>query len=336
MSKFFDRKSSWQREVERQQHLKRELGSTDLLRREVEREEHLRREWERQTRIEPEWRRQQKVERQSLAELAAAQTPVYVYLSQLSSRIDRAQDKASHDFLEMKRSAYEAALGPLLSPALYNYTDRPSLVAASERLNSAIADAVYIGEIEIDTEQEEDVGPSAETDDSTLEERLVDVVSADVLSKLKSVDFLPLNALDRILRSPEAMRSLSARDFELFVATLIDQLGFEDVQVTPRSGDQGRDILAVKSVHGISILFAFECKRYKPENPVGPDILRALLGTIRHGRTSANKGVLVTASTFTSGAREYLLLEPALDGKDFEGVVDWLKEYGSQSRGEAI
>lgn len=139
-----------------------------------------------------------------------------------------------------------------------------------------------------------------------------------------------MRLLDQILRSPELMRNLSPQRFEHFIATLIDKLGFEDVVITPRSGDQGRDILAVKRVLGIPILFAFECKRYSPDKPVGVEILRALFGTISHGPTKANKGILVTTSRFTSGARKFLLTEPSLDGKDFNGIVSWLNEYGDR------
>ena len=83
-------------------------------------------------------------------------------------------------------------------------------------------------------------------------------------------------------------------------------------------------------MHGISILCAFECKRYAPDRPVGPEIARALLGTILHGSTRATKGVLVTTSRFTPATRTFILTEPSLDGKDFDGIVGWLQEYGGK------
>jgi restriction system protein len=138
-----------------------------------------------------------------------------------------------------------------------------------------------------------------------------------------------LTILDRVLRHPEALRTLTARDFEGFVAALVEQLGFEDVVLTPRSGDMGRDVLATKRIHGISILCAFECKRYAPDRPVGPEIARALLGTIMHGPTRAAKGILVTTSSFTPAARTFIFTEPGLDGRDFDGIVEWLQEYAS-------
>lgn len=82
-----------------------------------------------------------------------------------------------------------------------------------------------------------------------------------------------------------------------------------------------------KRVHGISIACAFECKRYAPKRAVGPEIARALLGTISHGETRAAKGILVTTSTFSPAARKFILTEPSLDGRDFDGIVEWLREY---------
>lgn len=200
-----------------------------------------------------------------------------------------------------------------------------------QRINGAIADADFAGEVEVEASNEE---REDALQDRQPEQALADsppgVVSAGIQKQLERVEFVPLRVLDRILCAPEAMRSLNAWDFERFVATLIGQLGFREVEITPRSGDLGRDVLATRIINGIRILFAFECKRYSPSRPVGRGVLRALLGTISHGPTKANKGVLVTTSTFTSGARKYLFTEPALDGKDFNGLVDWLREYARQ------
>lgn len=241
--------------------------------------------------------------------------------------------------------ALEQAIGPLpaidfsglISVSVPGSLDFSALDGMLARMNTAIGEAAYVAEAHFEAwergdepDQREDA--QADLADAKLESRLIEVVPARVLERLKTVDFVPVTLLDQILRSPESMRALTARDFERFIATLIDRLGFHDVVITPRSGDQGRDVLATKTLHGIPILFAFECKRYRPDSPVGPDILRALLGTITHGPTKANKGVLVTTSTFTSGARTFILTEPALDGKDFDGISGWLKEYASQGR----
>lgn len=191
-------------------------------------------------------------------------------------------------------------------------------------INNAIREARFIANLEYSFDE---FKGSSELEDRA-EEDLIEVVPANTLEKLQRVDFSPFKILDSVLRNPEAMHALGAWKFEEFIATLIDQLGFEDVELTPRSGDKGRDILATKKVHGISILCAFECKRYAPIRPVGPDVARALLGVILHGKTQATKGILVTSSYLSPATRKFILSEPKLDGRDFNGIIEWLHEYG--------
>jgi hypothetical protein len=196
-----------------------------------------------------------------------------------------------------------------------------------EGLNRALRGARFIAELEVTGS-----GRTESSSDATLaqevEEQLVQLVPASAIEDLRRVDFAPLVLLNQVCRDPELMRRIGARDFEGVVATLVEHLGFENVVLTPRSGDEGRDVLATTRVHGIAILCAFECKRYSPDRSVGPEIARALLGTIMHGTTRAAKGILVTTSFFSPAARRFILTEPALDGKDFDGVVGWLNEYG--------
>jgi hypothetical protein len=262
---------------------------------------------------------------------------VQAHIAEWARQFSLEKDLARSAMINARKSFLEAAVLPLFPQSLVDRASAtlhyPDLADVIGRVNTGVQNSLYLGEVEFGGGSDE--GESSEgsgLSDHDLGESLVEIIPAETLECLKRVDFIPLTVLDGILRSPEAMRTLSARDFEKFIATLIDQLGFENVELTPSSGDQGRDIIASKRMHGIPIIFAFECKLYKPGNPVGPDILRALLGTVRHARTAANKGVLVTTSTFSPGARTFLLSEPAIDGKDFDGIVDWLGDYSVQSR----
>jgi hypothetical protein len=196
-------------------------------------------------------------------------------------------------------------------------------------INDAIRRATLIADIDLSAPSEEaDVPLTPER----AESQLVELVSPEVMADLQRVEFAPLVLLDRALRDPDLMHSLEARDFEKFIAALVDQLGFEDVVLTPRSGDDGRDIVATLRVHGMSILCAFECKRYAKDRAVGPDIARALLGTITQSSTRAAKGILVTTSYFSPSVRRMILTEPSLDGRDFDGIVEWLRDYGQKRR----
>ena len=129
---------------------------------------------------------------------------------------------------------------------------------------------------------------------------------------------------------PRIMRVLTPRQFEEFIAELIDGIGFSEVVLTPRSYDGGKDVIASKIIHGIPLTFYFECKKYAEDNKAQLDTLRALLGVVAHDSRKANVGVLVTTSTFTAGAQDLILSECRLDGKDYPGVTGWISEYSKR------
>lgn len=226
--------------------------------------------------------------------------------------------------LHKASQALAAAVRPLPDfERLFPGLDLEPIESSLTSVNAAIEAADFIADLNL---------PGAEAlpadADSPPEEaeRLLDAgVPNATVETLRRVEFVPVTMLQEIRRNPEAMRALTARNFERFIAAIVDALGFEDVILTPYSGDGGRDVLATKTVHGIPILFALECKRWSPKRPVGPDVARALLGVISRSPTRAHKGIVVTTSRFTSGAGKYILTEPSLDGRDFDGIVEWLR-----------
>src|ERR1035437_4317447 len=122
--------------------------------------------------------------------------------------------------------------------------------------------------------------------------------------------------------NPRELLTLDSRQFEELVAEIWRSLGYE-AELTARTKDGGRDIIAVRRVEA-SVRFLIECKRYSPLNKVGVELVRALYGVRMHEK--ATKGILATTSTFTRGAKTFFddhmwELEP----RDFDGVVDWVK-----------
>ena len=229
----------------------------------------------------------------------------------------------------------EAAIRPILDVQRLSAGDT-GIRALFERLNTGFAHAPFIAELNLS--EEEEAGEEAPSDEALIERiesQLIEVAPPESLEALRGVQFTPITLLDSALRNPEMMRQMNARAFEEFIASLLEQLGFEDLVLTRRAKDGGRDVLATQHVSGVPIFFAFECKRYAAKRPVGIAFARALLGTITHGPSRATKGVLVTTSRFTSGARNFILTEPQLDGKDFDGVVGWLRDYAKRHDGRA-
>ncbi len=151
-------------------------------------------------------------------------------------------------------------------------------------------------------------------------------IDEDEKSSLIIVDRLPFRLLSKILSNPSDVRNITPRQFEEFIAELLIELGFNNVILTPRSGDGGKDVIASHSVQGIPLTFYFECKKYAEGNKIQLDTMRSLLGTVAHDSRKVNKGVLVTTSTFTKGCKEFILAESRLDGKDYDGVLGWVNE----------
>ena len=90
--------------------------------------------------------------------------------------------------------------------------------------------------------------------------------------------------------------AMKGHEFEQFCAELLKKNGFKKVRVTPASGDQGVDILAVRS----GVRYAIQCKRYA--SPLGNKPVQE----VYTGRTFYNckYGVVMTNSTFTPHAKE--------------------------------
>jgi HJR/Mrr/RecB family endonuclease len=185
-------------------------------------------------------------------------------------------------------------------------------------ITSALStDSVFFGEFknscEFEEEEENDENPKI-------------ILPKEFQERLKAVQFLPVKLFEKISNDPNLMHGMNPIDFEYFIAELMDKSGFENIIVTPRSGDKGRDILATKTVCDVPIIFAFECKKYAPNRKIKPEIMRALLGTVSHPQTKANKGVLVTTSSFTRGAKSFIASESMLSGKDFNDLVKWINQ----------
>ncbi len=87
---------------------------------------------------------------------------------------------------------------------------------------------------------------------------LADALPAHVTIHLLSD--LEARVVQRIAKNPEAMRQLPPRQFEAFIAELLRGLGWE-VQLTARTRDGGRDVIAIKTSERQRLLV--ECKRYR-------------------------------------------------------------------------
>lgn len=112
----------------------------------------------------------------------------------------------------------------------------------------------------------------------------------------------------------EKLRSLSPAGFEKLTQRLLRESGFQQVEVTGRSGDGGIDgkgILQVSPLLSFQVIF--QCKRYS--GSVTPSQIRDFRGAMM-GR--ADKGIFLTTGTFTADARK----EASRDGVPPIELVD--------------
>jgi restriction system protein len=86
------------------------------------------------------------------------------------------------------------------------------------------------------------------------------------------------------------------RKFEEFLAATYDKAGWDEVILTPRSNDGGRDVIATKKGY-CSIRILDQAKAYSPNHLVTHDDVRSMLGVLQVDSNSS-KGVITTTSDF--------------------------------------
>jgi restriction system protein len=113
--------------------------------------------------------------------------------------------------------------------------------------------------------------------------------------------------VELLRKDPSVAYQIPARKWEEIIAGAYQRAGFDEVTLTPHSGDYGRDVIAVK--HGLGVVRVIDqVKAYGPNHLVSADDVRALLGVL-HG-DKASKGFLTTTSDFAPKLREDILLKP--------------------------
>lgn len=130
--------------------------------------------------------------------------------------------------------------------------------------------------------------------------------------------------------SPDLTREITPREFEEVVTEIFRAKGFE-VDLTQRSSDGGKDIIAIHTdALGIKNKYFIECKRYAENKKVGVALVRALQG-VKNTKDGPNKTILVTTSTFTSGAKKFVEHEASskwdVTLADYDTLVNWLNDY---------
>jgi restriction system protein len=126
--------------------------------------------------------------------------------------------------------------------------------------------------------------------------------------------------------------SIPPRVWEEIIAGAFKKAGFHEVTLTPRSGDHGRDVIAVK--HGIGCVKIIDSvKANKPGHLVEYDDVRALLGVL-YGERDVSKGIITTTSGFPPKIATDPFIGPfiptRLELMDGPALQKWLAELSKE------
>lgn len=117
--------------------------------------------------------------------------------------------------------------------------------------------------------------------------------------------------LRELERDPNSLYQLDPRQFEELIAGAYEEEGCDEVILTPRSGDRGRDVIATSRLFG-TVRILDQVKLYSPHRVVEADHVRALNGVLGLDQ-GASKGIVTTTSTFAPGV--YDEFKPLIPGR---------------------
>jgi len=124
---------------------------------------------------------------------------------------------------------------------------------------------------------------------------------------------LPWFEIVQLLKDdPSVAFQISPRKWEEIIAGVYKRAEFDEVTLTPRSGDLGRDVIAVKRAVG-TIRIIDQVKAYKKGHLVTADDVRALMGVLQGD--GASKGFLTTTSDFAPKLKYDPLITPFMPSR---------------------
>jgi HJR/Mrr/RecB family endonuclease len=193
------------------------------------------------------------------------------------------------------------------------------------------------GEIGHVSQLRDDVRPlreAAASEDGTHKtSQIIALPSAKIVAEVNSGLYVANERITHWLKRQQgSVFDLSARQFEILVAELLEDQGWQ-VQITPASHDGGTDIYAQYNLGATQVLCLVDAKRYRQDRRVGVEIVRALYGTLK--LSNATHGMIVTTSAFTSAAKELQrkhAYELALH--DYLTLMQWIQRYRGRQAAE--
>jgi restriction system protein len=138
--------------------------------------------------------------------------------------------------------------------------------------------------------------------------------------------------VEELVRNPSIMHQLDWRKWEEMIAAAYDEQGWDEVTLTPRSNDGGRDVIAIRHDFG-SIRFVEQVKAYSPGQLVTADDVRSMAGVLLT-EPNVSKGIITTTSDFAPGVyqneRLKQLMPTRLDLRNGPKLIEWLNSISKE------
>lgn len=126
---------------------------------------------------------------------------------------------------------------------------------------------------------------------------------------IKAVAIPWFEIIANMKNDPAVAFQLSPEKWEEIIAGAYHLAGFDEVVLTPRSGDFGRDVIAIKKGLG-QVRIIDQVKAYNPRHLVTANDVRALMGCLHND--GAAKGFLTTTSDFAPKIKSDPLITPLM------------------------
>lgn len=141
--------------------------------------------------------------------------------------------------------------------------------------------------------------------------------STDEGEIIKAVTLPWFEIVRLVVKDPSKIHEIPPRLWEEIIAGAYERAGFEEVILTPRSGDFGRDVIATKRALG-TIRVIDQVKAFKPGHLVTANDVRALVGVL--ALDGASKGFVTTTSDFAPMLAKDPLIAPLIPSR--LGLID--------------
>jgi len=192
-------------------------------------------------------------------------------------------------------------------PQYPNDTKCPHCISKGHIVNAPPAKAIYRGSDTISIKVIEQ--PSLQKNSLLMQSVITpkNRVAEGFLIECVTIPWLEI--INFLSDDPSKAFQISPEKWEEIIAGAYRASGFDEVILTHRSGDYGRDVIAIKKGIG-EVRVIDQVKAYSPQHLVKANDVRALMGVLQ--TDGASKGFITTTSDFAPKIKEDPLISPLI------------------------